>query len=128
MAEQLIFRQKGKIMSVSHIIGALSLIIIFGCIIWTSVNKKKHPEKYKNEKGNSFNILFGDFFSDVFKDSKDDYYYKNTKYGRRHTISLSDQFKRAISKRADSMNRYLNDNPDENNNKAFSNNDNNNNL
>ena len=41
-------------MSVSHIIGALSLIIIFGCIIWTSVNKKKYPEKYKNEKGNPF--------------------------------------------------------------------------
>lgn len=112
---------------ISDIIGAIAIIIIFGCIIWTSINKKHHPERYKNEKGNSFNILFGGMLSDIAH-SPDDYYYKNTKYGRRHTISVADQFKMANAKRTDSMNKYLNDNPDENNNTDFYNNDDNNNL
>lgn len=109
----------------SDIIGATALLIIFGCIIWTTINKKNHPEKYKNEKGNAFNILFGNFFSDAFSNSKDDYYYKNTKYGRRHTKSIPDQFNDANAKRAEAMRRYINPVQDENLDNQNNNSDNN---
>lgn len=104
-----------SISNASNVIGIIALISIFGCIIYTTIHKKNHPEKYKGETGNVFNILFGTFLSDITSDSREDYYYKNTKYGRRHIRSVADQFKQANEKRNAALNQYIN--PDENNNK-----------
>lgn len=44
------------------IITIVSAGIVIGCIIFTKINKKKHPEKYAGEENKSTaSYLFGDF-------------------------------------------------------------------
>lgn len=99
-------------MDISHIIGAIAIAVIAGCFSFTVVNKKQHPERYKNEKGNTFNILFGGIVDD-FRENPHDFYYQNSKHGRKHMRSFTDQFNSANEKRTEAMNKYIYGNNDE---------------
>lgn len=82
-----------------NIVSIIALMIIVGCTVWTSYNRKEHPENYKNERGNAFHILFGDY-------TKKENYQSSTKKG--HVRSFRETFDEANEVRHKSREMMLN--------------------